>query len=97
MSTGYSNLYSTSRSNQEGGGTNGPQQIEMIISLELIVQLTSNQAVYVSKFVRCPKVYIKILNNLDLEGTQKGLLSARVPKNQPRRVVTNHSEGLENV
>ena len=38
------------------------------------------------KFVRCLEVYIKILVNLDLGGTLEGLLSARVPRNQPRRV-----------
>ena len=30
------------------------------------------------KFVNCPEVYIKILTNLDLEGTLEGLLSGRV-------------------
>ena len=38
------------------------------------------------KFVRCPEVYIKILTNLDFEGTLEDLLLSRFPKNQPRRV-----------
>ena len=38
------------------------------------------------KFVRCLEVYEKQLVNFDLGGTLEGLLSARVPQNQPRRV-----------
>ena len=37
------------------------------------------------KFVRCPEVYEKKLI-LDRGGTVEGLLSARVPQNQPCRV-----------
>ena len=38
------------------------------------------------KFVHCLEVYEKKLINLDRGGTLEGLLSARVPQNQPRRV-----------
>ena len=38
------------------------------------------------KFVCCLEVYEKKLTNLDHGGTLEGLLSARVPQNQPRRV-----------
>ena len=40
----------------------------------------------ICKFVRCLEVYKKKGVNLDLGGTLEGLLSARVPQNQPRRV-----------
>ena len=48
------------------------------------VRLTSNQAVFLSLSVVLRS--IKKLINLDLGGTLEGLLSARVPQNQPRRV-----------
>ena len=38
------------------------------------------------KFVRCLEVYKKKMISLDLGGTLEGLLLARVPQNQPRRV-----------
>ena len=44
------------------------------------------QKKFIFKFVRCLEVYKKKLINLDLGGTKEGLLAARVPKNQPRRV-----------
>ena len=45
------------------------------------------------KFVRCPEVYEKKLIILDRGGTLEGLLSARVPQNQPRRVYFRVSLG----
>ena len=38
------------------------------------------------QFARCLEVYEKKWTNLDLGGALEGLLSARVPQNQPRRV-----------
>ena len=46
------------------------------------------------KFVRFLEVYEKKLINLDRGWTLEGLLSARVPQNQPRRVNFRVHEGV---
>ena len=52
---------------------------------------------WIFKFVCCLEVYEKKLINLDRGGTLEGLLSARVPQNQPRRVNFRvHLQNLEN-
>ena len=61
----------------QGGGSKWPTATDYPIDLKPSC---------IFKFVRCPEVYEKRLINLDRGGTLEGLLSARVPKNQPRRV-----------
>ena len=66
-----------------GGGWPTANQNDYFSATECPIDLKPN---YIFKFVCCLEVYEKKLINLDCGGTLEGLLSARVPQNQSRRV-----------